>query len=377
MSALYWTFPLLMFASIVIGWGAELTAAWLSAGMALAILAWLQTSPEFAVEATIAWNQDAHLALANLTGSLRLLLGFGWPVIFFIYWLTGGRKSKARTKSITLSESFAVEAAGLTIPVLYFLLIYLKGTWSPLDGIILCAFYGIYFWMLTRERVNCEAPIEAHADSGDEPWVVRKALTLSRRGQIASAVGLFAFGGVALWLTVHPFLEALKTVAASLGVSDFVFIQWIAPIASEFPEKVTAFNWARRPGKVQMAIVNMLSSVTSQWTLLAGLIPILFSLSAGRWYVIEFTPFQKEELLLTIAQTAVAVVMMMDLKITFVEMAGFFVLWALQFFLPAHRHYLLPIYGLWVVAELVPLVLNPRRMKAWIALRKILFSKSA
>ena len=52
MATLFWTFPLLMLASIIIGWAAEITAVHLSAGIALVVLAWLQTAPEFAVEAT-------------------------------------------------------------------------------------------------------------------------------------------------------------------------------------------------------------------------------------------------------------------------------------------------------------------------------------
>ena len=43
----------------------------------------MQTLPEFAVEAVLAWHQQVPLLLANLTGALRLLTGFGWPVIYF------------------------------------------------------------------------------------------------------------------------------------------------------------------------------------------------------------------------------------------------------------------------------------------------------
>ena len=47
-----------------------------------AILAWVQTLPEFAVEAVIAWNapnipHGVALVSANFTGSLRLLVGLG------------------------------------------------------------------------------------------------------------------------------------------------------------------------------------------------------------------------------------------------------------------------------------------------------------
>src|SRR6266542_1204751 len=70
-----------------------------SQGLALAILAWLQTLPEFAVEAVIAWEagrnpERAHLAIANLTGAIRLLLGLGWPMIYFVFAFSGRRRGE-------------------------------------------------------------------------------------------------------------------------------------------------------------------------------------------------------------------------------------------------------------------------------------------
>src|SRR5919199_5498063 len=84
-----WTFPSILLSAFTIAWGAEAAQFLISQGLALAILAWLQTLPEFAVEAVIAWEagRDAtktHLAIANFTGSLRLLVGLGWPMIYFV-----------------------------------------------------------------------------------------------------------------------------------------------------------------------------------------------------------------------------------------------------------------------------------------------------
>ena len=36
------------------------------------------------MEADIAWRQDVGNMTANFTGSLRLLVGLGWPMIFFV-----------------------------------------------------------------------------------------------------------------------------------------------------------------------------------------------------------------------------------------------------------------------------------------------------
>src|SRR6187402_2403522 len=75
-----WTFPAVLGSAILIAWAAEAAQFLISQGLALAILAWLQTLPEFAVEAVIAWEagrnpERSHLAIANLTGAIRLLLG--------------------------------------------------------------------------------------------------------------------------------------------------------------------------------------------------------------------------------------------------------------------------------------------------------------
>src|SRR4249919_2668888 len=92
-----WTFPSVLGSAMLIAWAAEAAQFLVSQGLALAILAWLQTLPEFAVEAVIAWeagqttrfSTDAYqvshataLMTANFTGSLRLLVGLGWPMIY-------------------------------------------------------------------------------------------------------------------------------------------------------------------------------------------------------------------------------------------------------------------------------------------------------
>ena len=61
----------------MIAWAAESAQYFIAQGLALAILAWMQTLPEFAVEAVLAWKQQVPLLLASLTGALRLLTGPG------------------------------------------------------------------------------------------------------------------------------------------------------------------------------------------------------------------------------------------------------------------------------------------------------------
>ena len=46
-----WTFPTILLSSFVVAWGAECAQFYISQGLALALLAWIQVLPEFAVEA--------------------------------------------------------------------------------------------------------------------------------------------------------------------------------------------------------------------------------------------------------------------------------------------------------------------------------------
>src|SRR5712671_4181842 len=121
-----WTFPSILASAFLVAWGAEAAQFLISQGLALAILAWLQTLPEFAVEAVIAWEagrnpERAHLAIANLTGAIRLLLGLGWPMIYFVFAFSGRHPGRKQLPRIKLDPEHAVEVMGLVPPLLYFL----------------------------------------------------------------------------------------------------------------------------------------------------------------------------------------------------------------------------------------------------------------
>ena len=89
-------------------------------------------------------------------------------------------------------------------------------------------------------------------------------------------------GGAIIYFTAEPFLGSLLAVSTLVGVPSFVFVQWVAPFVSEFPEKVSAFYWARTVDRAPMALMNMVSSNINQWTLLTAMLPIVYSMSIGQ-----------------------------------------------------------------------------------------------
>ncbi|HUR38446.1 MAG TPA: hypothetical protein VM222_03085 [Planctomycetota bacterium] len=328
-----WSAPLIVGSAFLIAWGAEALQFMVSQGLALALLAWLQTLPEFAVEADIAWNAarhtpgySDHLVTANFTGSIRLLMGFGMPVVYFIRaWKQ--RKNSAVEKAIVLDPFHSVEIVSLFPPTIYFFFIVYRGRLDLLDSVVLLGFYFMYMVLLLR------MPAEEEDESVEDlPWVSRVVLRRGKVGRVAGVVGIFLGGGLILYLCVHPFVYSLQDMGALVGISGYFFIQWIAPFMSEFPEKVSAFGWALQEGKAKMGLMNFLSSNINQMTMLVAMIPIVYCLSSGKWNAaILFTDDQKEEVLLTATQAALCMVLLFNMKFEKWEAIGMFVLWLLQF----------------------------------------------
>ncbi|HWW60225.1 MAG TPA: hypothetical protein VN181_02555 [Thermoanaerobaculia bacterium] len=372
-----WTFPSILFSAFVIAWGAEAAQFLISQGLALAILAWLQTLPEFAVEAVIAWNagkdpSQTHLAIANFTGSLRLLVGLGWPMIYFVAAAFGWKRSRGFVK-LHLEDEHSVEVFGLLLPILYFMFIWWKGSLTIWDAIPLSLSYFLYLFILWKIPPQ-EENEEALEDLGVVP---RRILEMKPRMRNASIWGLFVIGGLILYLSAHPFLDSMLAIANSLGVSTFVFVQWVAPFLSEFPEKLSAFYWARKVNTANVALMNMVSSNINQWSILSAMIPILFVISAGKIQPLTFDQMQRHEILLTILQSFLGFLLLLNLELVMYEALILFVFWAIQFFVPDWREQMLWVYAGWCVLELVKLVAAREAPRAWIGLRKTLGARFA
>src|SRR5579862_74687 len=328
-----WSAPLIVAAAFLVAWGAEALQFMVSQGLALAMLAWLQTLPEFAVEADIAWNAARHsegdsdaLVPANFTGSIRLLMGLGMPTVYFIQaWKH--RKDRTSEKAILLDPFHSVEIVSLFPPTIYFFFIVYRGRLDLLDSVVLLGFYVMYMWLLLK------MPPEHEDESVDElPLLSRVVLKRGRIGRLIGVASIFSGGGAILYLCVHPFVNSLQDLAALVGISGYFFIQWIAPFMSEFPEQVSAYGWAMKEGKAKMGLMNFLSSNINQMTMLVAMIPIVYAVSSRKWIApILLTGDQKEEVLLTASQAALCMVLLFNMKFERWEAIGMFVLWILQF----------------------------------------------
>jgi cation:H+ antiporter len=312
-AAALWTTPCILLASVLIAWGAEAAQFFVAQGFALAMLAWLQTLPEFAVEAVLAWHQERELLMANLTGALRLLVGFAWPVIYLTSAYFHRKRTGTPLRSITLHSQHSVEVVGLVLPLLYAGFIWWKRDLHVYDGVVLTLIYIAYLLLLTK------LPPEEHEAIEDlelVPRTIAKSRPLARTGAI---LGCFVVGGALIYFTAEPFLGSLIAVATAVGIPTFIIIQWLAPVISEFPELASTFYFARQTDKAPLALMNIVSSNINQWTLLVGMLPIVYSFSTGAVSSIPLSSEQQSELLLTIAQGTVALVFLLNMKLEWWE----------------------------------------------------------
>lgn len=354
-----WTFPTILMSSFVVAWGAECAQFYISQGLALALLAWIQVLPEFAVEAVIAWHQDVPLMTANFTGALRLLTGLGWPMIWVVYaFARRARGERGFWQPIRLDHEHAVEVVGLTPALLWFVWIVWKGTLDLVDAGVLVAIYGGYLVLLNR------IPPKEHEEEEDAGVVPRTVLALAPRLRLLATIALFVVGGLMLYLTVHPFVQSMIGLATLMGVSQFVFVQWVAPFLSEFPEFVTTSYWARSRGKAGMALMNMASSNINQWTVLAAMIPIVYSVSLGHPAGIPLGP-HRVEVLLTLLQGALGVVLLSNFTFEAYEALGLLLFWSVQFVVPGSRGVMCWAYGGWLVLEIVSVLWRRDRLLAF------------
>jgi cation:H+ antiporter len=359
-STILWTAPAILVSALMIAWAAESAQYFVAQGFALAILAWMQTLPEFAVEAVLAWKQQVPLLLANLTGALRLLTGLGWPVIYFTAAMAQRRRDGKPLEAIRLHRHHSVEVVGLLVPLIYIAVISAKGSLTIYDGGVLIAIYTAYLIILTKlppEEAECIDDLE---------YVPRTIVTSPRMLRVTMITVLFVAGGFLIYYAAEPFLGSLLALSAVLGVPNFVFIQWVAPLVSEFPEMASTIYFARTVERAPMALMNMVSSNINQWTLLVAMLPVVLSISVGSPTVIHFDEQQKLELLMTLGQALVGMMFLINMELASWEATTLLLLFFVPFFHPAAAKLVTAAYFLWAGVELVRMILGRGELTAFV-----------
>lgn len=328
--------------AFLLSWAAEVAQLDFSQGLALALLALIAILPEYMVDASFAWlaAEDpvyAGYAVANMTGANRLLIGIAWPLVIVIGYL------RFKRRKVDLERDHGIELTVLLVATIYVFVIPFKGTISLIDLVILVSIFVFYMWRIAR------LPAEA-------PHLVGPAQTigaypaLPRRLIIGSMTVLSA--GVII-LVAKPFAKALVASGTSLGIDEFLLVQWLAPFASESPEFVIVALFAWR-GASTSALGTLVSSKINQWTLLVAMLPLVYSIASGGVRALPLDERQQSEVFLTAAQSLFAVSLLLDLRLSLVGAGLLFVLFIAQLVFPEIRNEMAFVYlGLTVVNVII------------------------
>src|ERR1700733_9654172 len=341
-------------ASFLLAWAAEAAQIDVSGGLAIAVLAVIAVLPEYAVDLYYAYKSGhvpeyTQYAAANMTGSNRLLMGVGWPVVVLVSVLVARRATGRKVGGLDLDASNRVEIGFLMIAGLVVFVIPATGRIHIAFGVALLAWFGFYLYKLTRGEVEEPELVGTAAALGALPDRVRR-ITVSV---------LFILAASVIVTCAKPFAENLNDAGTQLGIDRFLLVQWLAPLASEAPEFIIATIFAAR-GKGAIAIATLISAKVNQWTLLIGSLPVAFMLGGGGASM-HLDGRQVEEIVLTAAQTLMGVTLLLGLR--FQRWAAWLLLglFVIQFPLTSTDGRLV-ISGVYAAVALVAVVINRRQV---------------
>jgi cation:H+ antiporter len=331
-------------AAFLLSWGAEVAQLDISQALAIAFLAFIAVLPEYAVDLVFAWKagtQDRiadatgtlpvtcgregalvthcrELAIANMTGANRLLIGVGWAVVVLVWWRRSGERE------VRLTERRRTEIGFLLLATLWAFTIVARGHLSFLDLVVLLAIFVAYLW-----HAAFEEPEEPELVG---PPVAVAALPRARRRAVTAL--MFVFAGAVILAAAEPFADGLIGIGEKFGVSKFLLVQWLAPLASEAPEMIIAILFVLR-AKPEAGLGTLVSSKVNQWSLLIATIPLVYAVAHRGPAPMRLDAQQVEEILLTAAQSLLGVAVLGNLSISRAEAVVLLLPFLGQFAFPA------------------------------------------
>ena len=270
-------------------------------------MALIAVLPEYAVDAYFAFHAGSEpsyvgLATANMTGANRLLLGVAWPMVLFAAWWAARREGQ-RATSIELESDNRTEIGFLLIACIVAFALPFLGSIATWFGLLLAAWFVFYMVRVARKD-----PEEPHL-IGTAAWIA----TRPERARRVQVTVMFLLATFSILLCAEPFAHSLVDTGTQLGIDKFFLVQWVAPFASEAPEFVIVVLLALR-GNAPSGLSALVSSKVNQWTLLIGTLPIAYGLGGGSWAGLPLGARQKEEVLLTAAQSLFGVALLLTLR---------------------------------------------------------------
>jgi cation:H+ antiporter len=308
-------------AAFMLAWACEAAQVDFASGLVVSVVAFVAILPEYIVELNFAFSGHAEYVSANLTGASRLLLGFciAMPAVFAL--LPESRRPQ-RLGPIQLGPAHRLDLAILGLAALWALRGVIRGQLTLLDSAVLISLYVLYL------RRAATAGGEAAPPMG----VAESLAELPKKQRRRWVFGLMLTAAVVILLTAVPFGDAVLGTGALVGISPYLVLQWLVPVATEMPELVVAVVLLLH-GRGGQSVAVLLAGAVSQYTLALGTLPLAYVAGAGTG-PLPLQPREQIELLLTMGVALYAVAALVTLRLSRGDASLMFVLFAAQFLLP-------------------------------------------
>ena len=247
-------------AAALLSYGAEILAERYGANFTGSIvLALITTLPEYMFVIWASIKGHYEMAVGSAVGSCALLITLGYGSVIL---LATSRISKKPVKAVELSKHTQVDALYLLATALIAFGLASEGNGFDLkDAVILI---GIFFAYVVHVAKGAVAFSRSAAAADHSPRA------------LAKSIGFLVTGGVVIFVFSGPFVDSMLEVARALGVSPMTIAIILGPLASEMPEKITAYITVIRDGRLaEISVCNFIGSKVNHNSLLLGTMPIV------------------------------------------------------------------------------------------------------
>jgi cation:H+ antiporter len=220
--------------AFLLAWAAEAAQVDVSGSLATAVLALIAVLPEYAVDLYFAYRAgndpaQGQFAAANMTGSNRLLIGIGWPLVALVAFSAFARhpfrpaerrspagKGDGSVSSavIEMAPSRRVEVGFLAAASVFAFVMVVSRSLAWWHATILFGLFGLYLWRTSRQP-RAEPPLVGVS-------AALGSLRARRRRVVVPAI--FAVAGAIVLASAEPFAEGLVESGSQLGVDQFLLV---------------------------------------------------------------------------------------------------------------------------------------------------------
>lgn len=221
-------------------------------------LALIGTLPEYMFVIWASMKGNYEVAIGSTIGACSLLITLGYG---FVILISTSKISKKPVKEISLSHQTHIDSIYLGVTAIIALFLVLEGNGLDLkDSIILIGLFFLYVIQVVSHSFQHKWEME---NDGEKCNPTRDFLGL-------------AVGAITIFFASGPFVDVMIELSYLLKMNPITIAIIIGPIASEIPEKLTAYITVIRNGSLaEISICNFIGTKVNHNSLLIGTLALI------------------------------------------------------------------------------------------------------